>query len=172
MTIATPPTEDRTASPAGASNLGTPQGELALRFLGNDRDGQVVRLDGEKCSIGSGEFCTPRVQGRGVHPTHCLLLRGTHGTVVRRWSPDTRLNALLKDGHRLSIASIEFDVLSEESADNSDRDDLSNERFRQLTARLEELQEQSRHLERQHTLDLENWQQEKARLKGDLQTAA
>jgi hypothetical protein len=49
---------------------------------------------------------------------HCLILRGEQGTVIRRWSPHTRLNgatftdALLQPGDRLSIGPVELDVIS------------------------------------------------------------
>lgn len=53
---------------------------------------------------------------------HCLIVRGPEQTVVRRWSPDTRLNgatftdAALRPGDRLGIGPLEFDVLADEPA--------------------------------------------------------
>ncbi|MHC4176844.1 MAG: FHA domain-containing protein, partial [Planctomycetota bacterium] len=90
---------------------------LVLRVCGTTRDGQVVQLKSAKCTIGSGPRCTLRLRARGVQPVHCLIVRGSAGTVVRRWSADTRLNgraftdAELVDGDRLSVGAIELEVL-------------------------------------------------------------
>jgi hypothetical protein len=105
-TTATPPSVLETAS-----------GDLVLRVCGSTRHGQIVRLRSAKCTIGSGPRCTLRLRARGVRPIHCLIVRGSHGTVIRRWSPDTRLNggaftdAELVAGDRLSIGTIELEVL-------------------------------------------------------------
>ncbi len=103
--IATPP----------AANVGT--GDLIFRVCGSSRHGQIVRLQSAKCTIGSSPQCTLRLRARGVHPVHCLVLRGEGGSLVRRWSPDTRLNgraftdAELTPGDRLSIGRIDLEVV-------------------------------------------------------------
>jgi len=97
--------------------LDTTLGELVFRVCGPTRRGQTVRLRSAKCTIGSGSRCTLRLRARGVRPLHCLILRGVGGTVVRRWSPDTRLNgqaftdAELAPGDRLSVGAIELEVI-------------------------------------------------------------
>ncbi len=97
--------------------LDTSNGELILRICGSSREGQVVRLRSAKCTIGSAPHCTLRLLADGVAPLHCLLLRGPAATVVRCWSPDTRLNhkffsdAPLSSGDRLSVGPIELEVL-------------------------------------------------------------
>lgn len=98
--------------------LGSPTGDLALRIRGTSRSGQVIRLSSAKCTIGSDRNCTLRLRAPGVKAFHCLILRGSQQTVVRRWSPDTRLNgftfedAPLQPGDRLSIAGIELEILA------------------------------------------------------------
>ena len=92
--------------------------DLVLRICGPSRNGQIVRLKSAKCTVGSGPRCTLRLRARGVAPLHCLILRGPKGTIVRRWTADTRLNyqsftdAALSPGDRLSIGPIELEVLS------------------------------------------------------------
>ncbi len=104
-------------SPVSSRLLSGPPGELVLRVRGPGREGQIVRLQSAKCSIGSGARCTLRLDARGVRPVHCVLLRGSQRTIARRWAPDTRLNgnafgdAELRPGDRLSIGPIELDVL-------------------------------------------------------------
>ncbi len=99
------------------SVLDTASGDLVLRVCGSTRHGQILRLRSAKCTIGSGPRCTLRLRARGVRPIHCLIVRGSDGTVIRRWSPDTRLNGLaftdaeLVDGDRLGIGAIELEVL-------------------------------------------------------------
>ncbi len=98
--------------------LDTETGDLVLRICGTNRHGQIVRLRSAKCTIGSASRCTLRLRARGVGSVHCLILRGAGGSVVRRFSPDTRLNgrafsnALLTSGDRLSVGPVEFEVLS------------------------------------------------------------
>jgi|GEM_PF-2617693 len=101
------------------SVLGSPADELSLRIHGTAYDGQIVRLRSQKCTVGSGKRCTLRLRAHGIGPLHCLILRGVAGTVVRSWSPNTRLNgssfedARLSTGDRLSFGPIELEVLSE-----------------------------------------------------------
>ena len=96
----------------------TIDGELVLRICGSARDGQVVRLQSRKCTIGSGPRCTLRLRASGIQPLHCLIVRGAKSTIVRRWAADTRLNgrsfstAPLVPGDRLGIGPIEFEVLA------------------------------------------------------------
>lgn len=100
-----------------ASLLGPVFGDLTLRICGTRYDGQVIRIGSEKCSIGSGLGCTLRLRAAGIDPLHCLILRGQSKTVVKQWSPNTRLNgrsftdARINVGDRLSIGPIEFEVL-------------------------------------------------------------
>ena len=48
---------------------------------------------------------------------HCLVVRGSSGTIVRRWSPDTRLNgrtfdeAALQPGDRLTLGPLELEII-------------------------------------------------------------
>lgn len=91
--------------------------DLVLRFMSADRLGQLIRLPHDKCSIGAGENCTLRLSGRGIQPVHCFIVRGPGGAVVRRWSPDTRLNgqpfrdAALRAGDRLSLGPVDLEVV-------------------------------------------------------------
>lgn len=100
-----------------SSELDPAIGDLVLRVCGSARHGQIVRLRSAKCTIGSGPRCTLRLRAGGVQPVHCLIVRGSDRTVIRRWSPDTRLNgraftdAELVGGDRLSIGAIELEVL-------------------------------------------------------------
>ncbi|MFH1266404.1 MAG: hypothetical protein ABIK89_11815, partial [Planctomycetota bacterium] len=63
-----------------------------------------------------------RLHAPGVLPLHCLILRGAAATVVRRWSPDTRLNGRdfsdgdLVPGDRLSVGPIELEVVESNRA--------------------------------------------------------
>src|SRR3954452_12340406 len=102
-----------------ASLLGCPRSTLALRIRGTDRHGQVVRLESSKVLVGSSRHCTLRLRAGGIAPWHCLILRGSDHTVVRRFNADTRLNdaaftdAPLHAGDRLAIGPIELDVLED-----------------------------------------------------------
>lgn len=110
-------------STATASTKDALSGELVLRIRGTSRHGQIVRLQAEKCTIGSGPRCTLRLRARGVGPLHCLIVRGEAAAVIRRWHPDTRLNghafteSLLAPGDRLSVGPLEFEVLASTAAD-------------------------------------------------------
>ena len=102
---------------AAGSILGCPPGELALRVRGATRAERTVRLSAQKCTLGSDPGCTLPLEELGIRPLHCLILRGESQTVVRRWSPDTRLNgrdfsdALLQSGDKLPLGPLELEVL-------------------------------------------------------------
>ncbi len=132
--------------------MGRPAGDLALRVCGSEYDGRVLRIRSAKCTIGSGEACTLRLQARGIEPLHCLIVRGVHGSVVRRWSRHTRLNgatfidSLLKVGDRLGIGPLELEVVagtpdaedaSSPSAADLARLSIMNERMATLDSQLE-----------------------------------
>ncbi len=95
------------------------QAPLRFAFVGGPRDGQVIRINASKCSIGSSEQASFRLVCKGVHPVHCTILRGLGGTVVKRISADTFINgdtfeeAMLNDGDVLTIGPLRFRVLSE-----------------------------------------------------------
>ena len=90
---------------------------LQLAFVGGPRDGQSIRINAAKCTIGSAEQATLRLVCKGVHPTHCMILRGTAGTIVKRMSEDTSLNdnsfeeAELNENDVLTIGPLRFRVL-------------------------------------------------------------
>ena len=97
--------------------LGKPSQALVLRLRNTAREGQLIRLEAAKCTVGSAADCTLRLQAEGVQPVHCLILRGPHRTIVRRWSKHTRLNdqpfgdAPLNIGDHLAIGPLDFEVL-------------------------------------------------------------
>jgi chromosome segregation ATPase len=152
-------------------------GDLVLRIRGTSRDGQVLRLRARKCTIGSGQQCILRLNARHVAPLHCLILRGGHGTVVRSWTADTRLNgktfsdAMLAPGDRLGIGLLDFEVValndtgkaapgdlhkdnppSVESAPAAAEKDFPNEASRDLDALRESL------IAERGAIDLRNFQ--------------
>jgi hypothetical protein len=115
---------------------GPPAEDLRLQIIGSSHDGQIVRLAAAKCTIGSAVGCTLRLRAGGVRSVHCLILRGSTGTVARSWAPNTRLNgqpfrdAPLVPGDRLSIGPIELAVLpsadtDEEPPDNAYESELA-----------------------------------------------
>ena len=138
-------------------------GFLVLRVRGSTRDGQVVRLQSPKCTIGSGANCTLRLRADNVGPVHCLILRGPSRTVVRRWSPDTRLNgrnfteSVLQAGDCLSIGAIDLEVVetaqracpARTCATSSKR---STSSWPQIEARLRSLDEQQAELQYSNAL--------------------
>ncbi len=119
------------------SSTDTSTGELVLRICSPARRGQIVRLRSRKCTIGSARSCTLRLNARGVQPVHCLIMRGPGATIIRCWTPDTRINgrsftdANLNVGDRLTIGPIEFEVLNTSLSHAQDESELDflNEAF-------------------------------------------
>ena len=159
----------------------TATGELVLRICGSSRDGQIVRLKSPKCTIGSGARCSLRLRGPGIRPIHCLILRGIVGTVIRRWSPDTRLNgrafddAPLMPGDRLTVGPVELEVVDSGRSPDVEAAELEQQRGQwqaeraeaeqQLSRRTEELDARSAELEnRRAALDEERrgWETQQA----------
>src|SRR3954464_4454976 len=71
-----------------------PPAPIHLRVSGTSRDGQSVQLLSAKCTIGSAPGCTLRLRAPGVHPLHCVILRGLRGVVARAVAADSRLNGV------------------------------------------------------------------------------
>lgn len=121
---------------------------LALRVVGSEHHGRVLRIHAPKCTIGSAAGCTLRLKASGVRDVHCLVLRGPGGLVVRSWSPDTRLNgqtvtdAPLHIGDRLAVGPIELEVLNPASLDqlveNSPLGAIDNGRLTRLEQKARE----------------------------------
>lgn len=118
--------------------LGRPKAELALRVAGGQRAGEVLPIAEQKCTLGADEGCRLHFGEPGVRALHCLILRGQAETVVRRFSPDTRLNgcdftdAPLRPGDRLTLGPLELDVIFPEPSpladEHGDAEGLLNER--------------------------------------------
>ncbi len=178
---------------SSSSILSSNPGFLVLRVRGATRDGQVVRLQSTKCTIGSGPHCTLRLRADNIGAVHCLILRGPSRTVVRRWSPDTRLNgrdfteSALQAGDCLSIGAIELEVvetaqlgLPNENLREQQR--MIDQQLAQIQGRLRSLDEQqvecdatkSNFQARQSELDLlqAKWESQKAQSQADLATRA
>jgi predicted nucleic acid-binding Zn-ribbon protein len=95
----------------------TDVGEMTLRVHGPGQEPRVVRIRSPKCTVGSAPGCTLRVRAAGVGRLHCWILRGSHGTVVRRLHGAAMLNggqfdeALLTPGDRLRVGSVELEIV-------------------------------------------------------------
>jgi hypothetical protein len=121
------PHEGDTDEGRTVSMLGTPTGTLILRVEGAGYDGQELHLRSAKCSVGSAESCTLRLQGDRIADMHCLILRGSGGTVVRSWARNTRLNgrefvdSSLHVGDELCLGPVRLHVidLGGETAEHS-----------------------------------------------------
>jgi|GEM_PF-4526297 len=91
---------------------------LCLRLHGGPVDGQQVRLESAKVSIGGAAGCTLRLRSRGSLPLYAWILRGPEGCIVRRFVPQVTLNgggfeeAPLHNGDRLRIGGLELEVVS------------------------------------------------------------
>lgn len=116
--------------------------ELALRVVGTEHHGRIVRLRSAKCSIGSAAGCTLRLRGEGIRELECVILRSPRGVAVRAWSEAAKLNghafvaAPLIAGDRLSLGSIELEVLDPQAlprtAAATSPTDVDRRRFEQL----------------------------------------
>ena len=138
---------------SSSSVISPAPGFLVLRVRGSSRDGQIVRLQSSKCTIGSGSNCTLRLRADNIGAVHCLILRGPSRTVVRRWSPDTRLNgrnfteSVLQAGDCLSVGAIDLEVVETAqsglpSENRCDQQRTIDQQLAEIEARLRLLDEQ------------------------------
>jgi len=99
-------------------------GDLVLKVHGGPADGEIVRFGQGKSTVGSDASCTYRICDDQIQSVHCLILRGTGGSVVRRWADGISLNGKhfvdshLETGDRLLIGAIEMEVI-EDSAQST-----------------------------------------------------
>jgi hypothetical protein len=115
--------------------LGTPPSGFKLRLAGPHRESRILDVQPSKCTIGAAADCTIRLDDTGLYPLHCLILRGAAATIVRRYSPVTRLNgrdfaeAVLKPGDRLAVADYEIEILPADAVAASVSTGRSRPRF-------------------------------------------
>ena len=90
---------------------------FVMQIHGGQHDGRLIRVLGQKCTIGRAAHCTIQLASPEFQPLHCLLVRGQGGIVVRCWSQHTTLNgqefsvSWMVPGDRLGIGSIELELL-------------------------------------------------------------
>ncbi len=107
---------DNAAEPHRASRLPECGFEISFRMFGSRREGQLLRIVGEKFSVGSAPGCSLSLRSEQVAPLHLIGVHGPEGTLVRAFSPDTRLDgrtisdAWVAVGDRLSIGPIDLEV--------------------------------------------------------------
>lgn len=134
------PLQELQLAPSGAATPDSrelPADGLVMRVHGSMNTGKLVRISSRKCTVGCARSCTLRLVSKTFQPVHCLILRGSKGTVVRCWSHrDTQLNGAsfdddwLRPGDRLRIGKIELEIVSDRlpcSDAKIDSDRLSSE---------------------------------------------
>ncbi len=173
---------DSSAASAATSSDLSPS-DLQLRVRGGQHGGRLIRLVGDRLTIGSAPNSSLRLLAPGICPTHCLIVRGPQGAVVRHWSGDARLNGKsftdewLRAGDLLRVGSVELEVPADRSVPTLDEakaipatppidgetdeptpssDDISTEQFQ---GRLQLLLEHQRQLSERER-ELENRQAE------------
>ena len=119
---------DSSASHAAISGDLLPS-DLQLRVRGGQHGGRLIRLVGDKLTIGSAPSSSLRLLASGIHPVHCLIVRGRQGTIVRRWHGDTQLNGKLftdewlQAGDHLRLGTVELEVLADRQEPSRDEAD-------------------------------------------------
>ena len=119
------PTDSPTSGSPAATQSNTSRPSLRLRFRGGQHNGQVVRINSAKCTIGSAPHATLRLACPGVHPIHCVILSGSDATAIRSVAPDTLLNGnpfedeQLKPGDVLSVGPLHLEILNTVAACDS-----------------------------------------------------
>jgi len=92
---------------------------LRVRFHGGPRNGQIVRIGTDHCTIGSGPEATLRLICRDIASLHCDVQLEDGRAVVRRLDGAAYLNgaefesAELSVGDILSLGPIDFEVMPE-----------------------------------------------------------
>jgi len=103
--------------------LGKSSSPLALRIVGSERDGQIIHIHAPRCLVGADPNCQLRLVAADVQPQHCVIYQGKQGTILKSWTRDTRINGTTADeqwirhGDHLSIGSINFEVLAEQTTE-------------------------------------------------------
>ena len=144
------PTDSASNAPPAPQSTNVPY-SIRLRFRGGQHDGQVVRINSGKCTIGSADHATLRLACAGVHPIHCVILAGSEATAIRSLSPDTLLNGNafenepLRPGDILTVGPLQLEVLETGAAEpqtHATPPALGTERLQKLTAELETARQQ------------------------------
>ena len=133
------------------SLLGPTTGQLNLEITGEDHVTKTYAVTETKCSIGSDENCGIRLQGEGIRPVHCVILRSYDRTIVRRWAGNTWLNGrpfddtTLRAGDELRLANVRIRVVSDNrTAEPRGGSRLRNALSSQWSSHSTSVEEQSR----------------------------
>jgi hypothetical protein len=112
------------------SLLGRARGPLRLRIVEDAHSSeQVVTLSAAKCTVGSDQRCTLRLDLPGIESVYCLILRGKRCDVVRSWAGHTLLNgrsfqdARLNSGDLLRLGTVNVEVLPDPEIDRQPDDE-------------------------------------------------
>ena len=112
------------------SLLGRARGPLRLRIVEDAHSSeQVVTLSAAKCTVGSDQRCTLRLDLPGIESVYCLILRGKRCDVVRSWAGHTLLNgrpfqdARLNSGDLLRLGTVNVEVLPDTEIDRHPDDE-------------------------------------------------
>ena len=116
-----------------------------LEISGNSTQPETVRVRAAKCTIGSADACTIRLNDPEVHAVHCVILRGRrqddrsslgrHGLAERALVRDAELHV----GDVVSFASIQIRVVADE------RQAADTELTEKLAAAEQRVEELARH---------------------------
>lgn len=105
-------------SPIDSDNRDQELGDLVLRLVSEPHNGQIIRLSGRKCTIGSAPGCTLCLRSGYVSSVHCMIVRGQQQTMLRNMVNDTKLNGstfefeAINEGDRIAIGPVELEVVS------------------------------------------------------------
>jgi hypothetical protein len=96
----------------------TPVQELVLRVLRGKWQGQVIRLQAQRCTFGSAPQATLRLNMPGVAPQVCEIQRQGDQAWLRSFTPDTLVNGQpvtttqLHAHDQLTVAGLELEIVS------------------------------------------------------------
>ena len=123
------------------SLLGPTTGQLILEVDSGDGEARKYCVSDSKCAIGVDERCGIQIQGEGIRPVHCVILRSHDRTIVRRWAGNTWLNGrpfedtTLRRGDELRLANIRIRVIRDERFPSNSGASHRGTRLRQALAK-------------------------------------
>ena len=90
---------------------------LVLKVYGSNQSGNVLRLPGSQCWVGSGASCDLRLRFPNIAARQCLIRRGRHGAVAQAQNGACRLNgesfreAAIQQGDVLELGPVQLEVI-------------------------------------------------------------
>jgi len=115
-TFADQSVSDERPSVTGQASIVHELGSIEFRVVRSGLPARRMRLNTTRCTLGSGEGCTVRLNDASLRPMHAVILRDSHRVLLRAYTVPIDVNGLLTGetflnvGDQFTLGSYHFEL--------------------------------------------------------------